>query len=63
DLPSDFQLRSNSFEIEFPPGSGNFKQFPEVDRAEFFAIDTARKKLNPAQVPFLNRLLEALVEK
>jgi predicted NUDIX family NTP pyrophosphohydrolase len=60
DLPRDFQLKSNTFEIEFPPRSGKFKQFPEVDRAEFFPEPDARRKLNPAQVPFIERLLAAL---
>ena len=61
DLPSDFQLKSNTFEIEFPPRSGNFKEFPEVDRAEFFPEATARRKLNPGQIPFIERLLEGLM--
>jgi len=63
DLPPDFQLKSNTFEIEFPSRSGRFKEFPEVDRAEFFALEIARRKLNPAQVPFLDRVLETLGEK
>ena len=60
DLPQDFQLKSNTFEIEFPPSSGNFKAFPEVDRAEFFSEPVARVKLNPAQIPFLGRLREEI---
>lgn len=59
-LPPDFQLKSNTFEIEFPSGSGNFREFPEVDRAEFFSGEIARRKINPAQVPFLDRLIENL---
>ena len=60
DLPQSFQLKSNTFEIEWPPRSGKVKQFPEIDRAEFFAEETARRKMNPAQVPFLDRLHSAL---
>jgi len=60
DLAHDFQLKSNTFEIEFPPCSGNLRVFPEVDRAEFFSEPIARLKLNPAQIPFVDRLLEAL---
>lgn len=60
DLPQDFQLKSNTFEIEFPPRSGNFKAFPEVDRAEFLSEPVARVKLNPAQIPFLERLRQAV---
>lgn len=50
-------LRSNTFELEWPPRSGGTQSFPEVDRAAFFAIDAARAKLNPAQTPLLDRLL------
>ena len=60
DLPESFELKSNLFEIEYPPRSGNFKQFPEIDRAQFFPEEIARQKINPAQIPFLDRLLAAL---
>ncbi|HJX98851.1 MAG TPA: NUDIX domain-containing protein [Chthoniobacterales bacterium] len=60
DLPQNFQLKSNTFEIEFPPRSGKFKEFPEIDRAEFFVEEIARRKINPAQLPFFDRLREAL---
>ena len=60
DLPQGFQLKSNTFQIEFPPRSGKFAEFPEVDRAEFFPDEIARRKINSAQIPFLDRLREAL---
>ena len=60
DLPRNFEVKSNTFSIEFPPRSGKFKDFPEVDRAEFFPEETARRKMNPAQVAFLDRLREIL---
>ena len=60
ELPDDFQIVSNTFEIEWPPRSGRKQQFPEVDRAEFFPIEVAATKINPAQVAFLDRLNEAL---
>ena len=60
DLPQDFQLRSNSFEMEWPPRSGKRATFPEVDRAEFFDEQTARTKINAAQQVFLDRLLQLL---
>jgi predicted NUDIX family NTP pyrophosphohydrolase len=63
DLPEQFQLKSNLFEIEYPPRSGKFKQFPEIDRAEFFPEQTARSKINPAQIPFLDRLRDARATK
>jgi predicted NUDIX family NTP pyrophosphohydrolase len=54
------QIRSNTFELEWPPGSGAKRSFPEVDRAEWFPIAEARRRLLAAQEPFLDRLLEAL---
>ena len=47
---------SNTFEMEWPPRSGRRQSFPEIDRAEWFDVDTAREKLNPAQAEFLDRL-------
>ena len=51
---------SNTFELEWPPRSGRTPEFPEIDRAEWFGLDAARAKLNPAQVAFLDRLEEQL---
>ncbi|GAA4858383.1 NUDIX domain-containing protein [Saccharopolyspora rosea] len=53
-------LRSNDFEIEWPPRSGRRQRFPEVDRAEWFDPGTAREKINPAQAAFVDRLLDLL---
>lgn len=53
-------IRSNTFEVEWPPRSGQLQSFPEVDRAEWFSLDTAAVRLNPAQVPFLERLARHL---
>lgn len=53
-------LRSNEFEIEWPPRSGRRKTFPEVDRALWCDPDTARGKLIAAQAAFVDRLLEQL---
>jgi predicted NUDIX family NTP pyrophosphohydrolase len=47
---------SNSFEMEWPPKSGRSQAFPEVDRAEWFDLATARQKIIPGQVVFLGRL-------
>lgn len=60
DLPESFECKSNLFELEWPPRSGKYEKFPEVDQACFFSDDIARRKLKPAQVPFLDRLREAL---
>jgi predicted NUDIX family NTP pyrophosphohydrolase len=50
-------LRSNTFTLEWPPRSGKEREFPEVDRAEWFAPEQARQKINPAQAEFIDRLL------
>ena len=58
-LEGDFDpnaLRSNTVELAWPPRSGRTATFPEVDRAEWFHLVVARKKLNDAQVPFIERL-------
>ncbi len=55
DLPKNFVLASNTFELEWPPRSGKRKAFPEIDRAEFFPEEVARRKVNPAQIELLNR--------
>jgi len=49
------QIRSNIFELEWPPKSGRKQEFPEIDRAEFFELSTARRKMLPAELPFLDR--------
>jgi len=49
-------LRSNMFEIEWPPRSGRRQSFPEVDRAEWFALPVAREKIIDGQRPLLDRL-------
>jgi len=46
-------LKSNTFTIEWPPRSARMMEFPEVDRAEFFPIEIATQKINPAQISFL----------
>jgi len=60
DCPVDFAAVSNSFELEWPPRSGRIQQFPEIDRAEFFPIEEAKRKINEAQIAFLDRLAETL---
>jgi len=56
DFPVE-DLKSNTFELEWPPKSGTKKQFPEVDRAEWLNPADARKKILPGQVEFIDRLL------
>ena len=47
---------SGTFEMEWPPRSGRMQEFPEVDRAEWFDINEARRMIVPAQQEFLDRL-------
>jgi predicted NUDIX family NTP pyrophosphohydrolase len=47
---------SNTFELAWPPGSGRLESFPEVDRAAFFRLDEARRRINPAQVALIDAL-------
>lgn len=60
DAPEGFEPSSNTFEIEWPPRSRRRQRFPEVDQARFFTLDEARRKLLPAQLPLLDRLVETL---
>lgn len=60
---SDFdpaELRSNTFTVEWPPRSGVEREFPEVDRAEWFGLDEARRRINPAQAELIDRLAAIL---
>jgi len=51
-------VASNTFETEWPPKSGRTQTFPEVDRAEWFTLPAARKKILEGQLPLLDRLEE-----
>ncbi len=53
-------IRSNTFEMEWPPRSGRTRTFPEIDRAAWFDVETARQKIIEAQRVFLDRLEEYL---
>jgi predicted NUDIX family NTP pyrophosphohydrolase len=53
---------SNSFEMEWPPRSGRTREFPEIDRVEWFGLDDAREKIKAAQAPFLDRLERTLAD-
>jgi predicted NUDIX family NTP pyrophosphohydrolase len=48
--------------MQWPPGSGKFQSFPEVDRAKFFPIAEAKKRIKETQIPLLERLQAALGE-
>lgn len=62
-LEHDFdaeQIRSNEFEVEWPPKSGKFARFPEVDEARWMSFPEARRMMLPSQSPLLDRLAETL---
>jgi predicted NUDIX family NTP pyrophosphohydrolase len=50
-------ITSNTFEIEWPPKSGKKQAFPEIDRAAWFDVETAKVKINPAQVGLMEELI------
>lgn len=49
-------IKSNKFEMEWPPHSGKRRSFPEIDRAEWFGLAAARQRINPAQAAWLDAL-------
>ena len=53
-------LTCNTFKVQWPPRSGQWRSFPEVDQYAFLDLDAAREKINPAQVVLLDRLKDAL---
>lgn len=60
--PADFDaanIKSNTFRLEWPPRSGRWAEFPEVDRAGWFTLAAAAEKIHPAQAEFLTRLAAA----
>ncbi len=60
DWPLDRPIRSNLFSLEWPPKSGTWQKYPEIDDGRFFDLETARIKINERQIPFLERLIEFL---
>ena len=54
------KMRSNTFQMEWPPRSGKITEFPEVDRWEWFSLEEAVKRILPGQSIFLERLRQAL---
>jgi predicted NUDIX family NTP pyrophosphohydrolase len=62
-LESDFDvaaLHSSTFEMEWPPRSGRMAGFPEVDRAQWFDLDDARRKILASQAPLIDALVELI---
>jgi predicted NUDIX family NTP pyrophosphohydrolase len=59
-LPQNWTHKSNNFTLEWPPKSGKMKEFPEMDKAQYFEIETAKEYINEAQHKFLERLADLL---
>jgi len=53
-------IRSNTFTLEWPKNSGNAKEYPEIDKAQWFDINEAKKKILKGQAEFVDRLTEKL---
>lgn len=53
-------FQSNTFEMEWPPGSGKKQVFPEIDRVEWFDAHTSKEKIIPAQQAFIDELVQLL---
>jgi predicted NUDIX family NTP pyrophosphohydrolase len=62
DFPNGHVHKCNMFRMEWPLDSGKFQSFPEIDRACFFTVAEARRKLKSSQTPLLDRLLERIQE-
>src|SRR6476660_8293536 len=62
-VEGDFEkcfICSNNFEMEWPPKSGKRKSFPEIDKADWFSIKSAKEKINQGQMSLLDELVEML---
>jgi len=60
---SDFdptKIKSNTFELEWPPKSGKIRKFPEVDSAQWFTVSVAKKKINKGQAALIDDLINKL---
>ena len=56
--PSTEHISSNNFKLEWPPNSGEVQRFPEIDKAEWFTLSAARKKLHKYLLPVVDELEE-----
>lgn len=51
------KITCNNFKVEWPPKSGHWKSYPEVDKAAWFTVGAAKEKINPAQIALIDELL------
>ncbi len=54
------RIESNSFQLEWPPKSGTIREYPEIDKAQWFKVHDARVKIRKGQLGFLDRLIQKL---
>lgn len=54
------KVKSNTFEMEWPPKSGNIREFPENDKAQWFTVGQAREKIFKGQIGFIEKLISLL---
>jgi predicted NUDIX family NTP pyrophosphohydrolase len=57
------KIKSNLFEMEWPPKSGKYQQFPEMDRAEWFSVSDAKEKIIPGQNGLIEELEDILINR
>jgi len=62
-LPEGYVHSCNTFKVEWPPHTGKYVDFPEVDEAGFFDVETAKQKIKETQIPLLEKLEEILSSK
>ena len=57
------KIKSNEFEMEWPPKSGKLQSFPEIDKAQWFAVAEAKQKINASQAGFIDELIRTISRK
>ncbi|MEO8514167.1 MAG: NUDIX domain-containing protein [Ignavibacteria bacterium] len=60
DLPENYAHECNMFEEEWPPHSGKYVEFPEVDKVSFFSFEDAKLKIKAAQIPLIEKLVDII---
>ena len=60
DLPENYVHECNMFEEEWPPHSGKYVEFPEVDKVGFFTLEESKEKIKAAQIPLLEKVIELI---
>jgi predicted NUDIX family NTP pyrophosphohydrolase len=58
--PEEIEVKSNMCTLQWPPGSGEYMEVPEIDRGQFFSLKEARKMISMSQLPLIDKLIELL---